>query len=351
MAREMQITELDHRWHCCIFCGSDFSPPRIRTKEHVVPSSLKGSYTTLDVCKLCNEGLGAKGGADHAALGDWRIIDAIRSLNLPDLHKSILDRATWQSKDLTSGIPIPRTRSRGGVVKIAPHEYAPGKLISSDSDVLRILEQQLRRQSPPSLNSNEIANHVQAVGEKFGSLKPGEEYFDSISGRVFKKHAVESNCEFTETARASHRLVAKIVYELAFVFLSDRVHLVQENLIPLRKFALDGIPLGTEAIGLPSGSSMEAFDPSKAKYHHLIAFNYLEGRYVIDVALFGIVDFRLVWTPSTATGHGPYPQNGESIKSMALLMTFEPGKPEERWLGKATSTDFQFRWAPLRSTM
>lgn len=301
-----------------------------------------------DVCRICNSELGMK--VDHLALEDWRIIDAIRKLNLPELHAKILDRANWISKDLTDDTPILKTTSKGGSPKINPQSLASGGMMASEKDLTRILSEQLHAVPHEKADPKDIAANIAKVREKLIALKPGATYQDPLQGE-FKKHLIESECSFKETNRASHRLVAKIAYELSFIFLGTRLHLLKDQLEPLRLHARYGDPLSPDTIRLPPGSSLDTFDPSRADFFHQIFFSYEEWGYSIDILLFGVVDFRIVLIPKTPEGHGPIEDGDDQVAWMTLAMTFAPGQPRTKLLGKALVGQEKCEFVTLHSAL
>ena len=135
------------------------------------------------------------------------------------------------------------------------------------------------------------------------------------------------------TPRACERLVAKIAWEVACSFIySERLHLLSAAT------ELPSIALGESDFDeCPLVGPTEQFSPSNSpphgpKYFHEIVVQYQDHFNAIDIYFFGCVGFRVLLFASSPEGHGPMKTDAGNIRAHSLRMTFEPGKPRQRFV-------------------
>ena len=312
----------------CIFCGEELGEDDLTgTGEHVIPKYLYGSFCIHDVCRKCNSKLGQS--ADHRAIEDPRIVNAVQALNLPDLQAKIRDHASGEVVDEEGNYVVPAS-FKDGQPKTVTKELRDGSLICDERDALRHLANILGKDAQAKWNVSHCEAKARSLVDRYDPLKPGEQIHDPDSGLTLKKNP--ANFRYTPTARhdAAHGLVAKIVFEMVFLLLPPTTIAGLREKEELRDAAFSGVKLG-----LPTPNHILVPCPSnnaplrKPDYNHQIVAWAREGLYFLDVHFFGTVDFRVVLRPREPDTFMLF---ADSFEAVNFVMTFEPGKKEKRYI-------------------
>lgn len=315
----------------CVFCTEELPPLGQRGKgEHIIPEFLMGSWCTKDVCVACNNHFGAH--VDHVALEDPRIIDAIHQLDLPDLKARLLDKATATTTDLDTGRRL-RTKTKAGKAKIVRQDL-DGIVDHDETDGFDTFLRTVLRRPPAGLTGPDIEAEVARLQALYEGIQPGQMVTSDKLGRAFRKGRARTTYEFKVTPGAASRLIAKIAYEAAFLFLSiNRLQAYLPSLRALSAHARNGEPIDDFILFRQPTPRGHTYDPAQARHGHTITCSYGHGFAGIDVSLFALANYRVHLLPrpdAPPVSHEAPAHNGQRVTDARMVITFEPGRPREK---------------------
>lgn len=304
----------------CIFCLED----RPSSVEHVFPDAIGGTLTIERVCKPCNDRLGAQVDSlltDHglillkrAQLGmrdsSGRMIDPFRSLfrqarMADDSAQKVELRADAKTDELVPYL----------FHKSTTEELADGTKIiratidaSDTSEIGKIIQRTRRREGLPPLSDTELEAQIAAA----------------IAGKQTREHP-EIKLSFDVDIREYKRAVAKIAYELAWLWLGDD-YLADPTAGALRKLILEGIEEGITA-RIEFGADFDPFALWKGEGNaHIGIGSILGSQLSVSIRIFDSIAGAIIVSgaartyckSSSLTGEGLFvwndPQTGRLTK-------------------------------------
>ncbi len=310
----------------CLFCGADFSPGGpSRSREHIIPKFLSGSFVIMDVCEICNNKLGAE--ADHLALQDSRIIDAINTLNLPEMMAKVREIGDSYGIDTIDGRHV-RAKFHKGKPRLITKPIDPDGIESPEEDALSILHKLVQRDDRLDWTSEERREYVNnVVWPEYQAIEPGEACnFPSI-GRELRKRQVREFVTIPKWSKgAAHRLVAKIIFEICHYTLDwSLLQLVTEDLNWYGAFAYGEVSDEEKRFGI-----RDAYESRQPTYHHLIQILFYPHFIAVDVDFFRSVNFRGWLFPHCEYNLPLF--KGDEVEGFGIAITFEPSKSHEKFL-------------------
>lgn len=315
----------------CMFCDDTLPPLGQRGRgEHIVPEYLMGSWRTKDVCAACNSYFGAH--VDHLALEERTIVDAIFQLDLPDLKARVLDRAAAKTIDADTGRSL-RVKTKRGKIKIVRQELN-GVVDHDEADAFDAVLRSALRRPPPGCTEADVVSEIERLQAAYRTIQPGELVASDSLGRAFRKSRARTTYELKVTPNAATRLIAKIVYEVAFLFLSiERLQAYWRSLRALAAHARYAQAVDEYTLFERPRFPGETYDPTQARHGHLITCSYYEAVATIDVSLFALANYRVLLTSPPDGSTAPYgspTHAGRRVEHARIVMTFEPGAKMEK---------------------
>ena len=309
----------------CIFCGFNFQmDDGKRSREHIIPEFLAGSLVIRDVCVSCNSKLGAE--VDHLVVQDSRIINAINSLDLPDLQARIREEGHSFGIDILDGRKIP-AKFHNGKPKLTPRRIDTDGIECPEEEALAALHTIVNRDDRLDWSEEKRKDYVDSIAwPKYLATDAGESCNFPEIGRELRKRQVG---EFVTNPKwspgAAHRLVAKIIFEICHYALDWPLRqLVREDLNWYGAFAYGE---KQEEEGRICYRIQDELPPTD--YCHLIQILFYEPFIAIDVDFFQSVNFRGCLFPR---GQYSLPKhNGNEIEGIGIAMTFKP-RPREQFI-------------------
>ncbi len=274
----------------CIFCGRDSKAVEFN-REHVIPDCIHGSLFLDDyVCTKCNSTLGAN--VDFEILKIPEILDAMQILELKHDHDGILNRhysISGKSKDII----LNHGRVKDLQVKFPHQQLEDGSKVVPETHYFDALKKSVLRDTrlkKAGIPNGDISRSLQDLRKRYDEAERGEFIKAPELGVTLKKRQDKLKVKVKPREQANvHPLVAKIAYELLFLFGAEF-------------FAYENIPIQSKLIELLD--SLEDVEDiyifrSEPMFHkpipaHMVKIEFQSYATTVHVSFFGYVDYILI---------------------------------------------------------
>ncbi|MBM3327871.1 MAG: HNH endonuclease [Calditrichaeota bacterium] len=298
----------------CIFCGCDLDETN-RSREHIVPQIIMGSFISQDVCRCCNSKLSE---ADKLILNDPRIIQAINCLELSDIQNNILRIGETIGTDTQDGAER-RFHMKDGHPILIPKPSFTGERVADIDNTLPLLRTLLSRDKELNWPNEKAGRYIgEIVTPEFLKLKPHESIDLREAGYSIEMRQIGNiETHFPAISFQDHRLIAKIIYEISFYLLSPEIaESAMKDLDYYRDVAYGSIE---REEGRLFTRSVELLN--EPNYLHRIQISFSASSFLtVDIDLFASVNYHaIIRTDRTY----PLPiLNSRQVTAVGLGMTF-----------------------------